>query len=79
MTDRKDFIARASLVAIAESKGFNAPNKASRKYGHYAVNHHTLKFAPAELRQIMAVSGAGPGAEAARLDFRDLLTLEGGK
>jgi hypothetical protein len=49
-------------VAIAESKGFNALNKASRKYRYYAVNHdHTFKFAPAELRQMMAVSGAGPG------------------
>ena len=28
----------AALVAIAEGKGFNALNEASRKYGHYAVN-----------------------------------------
>jgi hypothetical protein len=52
------FYARGCTWAIAETKGFNAQNKASRKYGHYAVNHdHAFKFVPAELRQMMA----GPG------------------
>jgi hypothetical protein len=45
-----------------EAKGFNAPNKASRKYEHYAVNHdHAFKFVPAELRQMMAGPGCWAG------------------
>ena len=50
--------------------------KESRKYGHYAAKHdHTFKFAPADLRQLMAVSGSGPGCRGRPPGVCDLFTL----
>ena len=51
------FHSRGGIRGIVESKGFNALNKASQKYGHYPVTHdHTFKFALAELSQMRSCS-----------------------
>jgi hypothetical protein len=52
--DHKDFMHGAALVAIADSQGFTALNKASSKYGHYIVNHDRHVF-------IKYNDGRGPG------------------
>jgi hypothetical protein len=44
----------AALVAIADSAEFTALNNASRKYGHYVVNHDRNLF-------IKYNDGSGPG------------------
>jgi hypothetical protein len=51
----------AALVAIAGSKGFSAQTRQAGNMSIMLVNHdRAFKFAPAELSQMMAVSGAGP-------------------
>lgn len=42
--DHKDFMHGAALLAIADSPGFTALNRASVKYGHYVVNHDRHVF-----------------------------------
>jgi hypothetical protein len=44
MTDHKDFMHGAALVAIAEHPRFSALNRASDKYGHFKVNDNRHVF-----------------------------------
>src|ERR1035441_3129313 len=68
MIDQKDFIHGAALVAIAETPGFTALNKASHQYGHYVINRdryvfvkysgskgpdYLFTFTPAEIKRVI--------------------------